>query len=161
MAKSKGSMEDGSRLICQNRKAYHDYEIVETLEAGMVLLGTEVKSLRDGRANLKDSYAKVKKGEVFLYGLHISPYSHASYDNHDPERVRKLLLHAYEIKKLLGKTQEKGFSLIPLKLYFKGGRVKVQIALAQGKKSYDKRQSLKKKEERRELDRVRKRYRVS
>jgi len=154
-------MEDGSRLICQNRKAYHDYEIVETLEAGMVLLGTEVKSLRDGRANLKDSYAKVKKGEVFLYGLHISPYSHASYDNHDPERVRKLLLHAYEIKKLLGKTQEKGFSLIPLKLYFKGGRVKVQIALAQGKKSYDKRQSLKKKEERRELDRVRKRYRVS
>jgi SsrA-binding protein len=161
MTKNKGSVEDGSRLICQNRKAYHDYEIVETLEAGMVLLGTEVKSLRDGRANLKDSYAKVKKGEVFLYGLHISPYSHASYDNHDPERVRKLLLHAYEIKKLFGKTQEKGFSLIPLKLYFKGGRVKVQLALAQGKRSYDKRQSLKKKEERRELDRVRKRYNAS
>lgn len=161
MPKSKGSTEEGSRLICQNKKAYHDYEIVETLEAGMVLLGTEVKSLRDGRANLKDSYAKVKKGEVFLYGLHISPYSHASYNNHEPERVRKLLLHAYEIKRLLGKTQEKGFALIPLRLYFKGGRVKVQIALAQGKKSYDKRQSIKKKEEKRELDRVRKRYKVS
>mgnify|MGYP001414812571 CR=1 FL=1 len=161
MPKSKESTEEGSRLICQNKKAYHDYEIVETLEAGMVLLGTEVKSLRDGRANLKDSYAKVKKGEVFLYGLHISPYSHASYNNHEPERVRKLLLHAYEIKRLFGKTQEKGFSLIPLRLYFKGGRVKVQIALAQGKKSYDKRQSIKKKEEKRELDRVRKRYKVS
>lgn len=162
MPKSKeNKREDGSRLICQNRKAYHDYEIVETLEAGMVLLGTEVKSLRDGRANLKDSYARVKKNEVFLYGLHISPYFHASYNNHDPERVRKLLLHSYEIKRLLGKTQERGFSLIPLKLYFKEGKVKVQIALAQGKKSYDKRQSIKKKEEKRELDRVRKRYKVS
>jgi SsrA-binding protein len=161
MTKNKGSAEDGTRLICQNRKAYHDYEILETIEAGMVLVGTEVKSLRDGRANLKDSYARIKKDEVFLYGLHISPYTHASYDNHDPERVRKLLLHTYEIKRLFGKTQEKGLSLIPLKLYFKGGRAKVQLGLAQGKKSYDKRHSIKDKEEKRELDRARKRYRDS
>lgn len=161
MAKTNAPTESGTRLICQNRKAFHDYEILDTLEAGMVLVGSEVKSLREGRANLKDSYAKVKKNEVFLYDLHISPYSHASYNNHEPERVRKLLLHAYEIRKLSIKTQERGFSLIPLKLYFKGGKVKVQIALAQGKKSYDKRQSIKNKEEKRELDRMRKRDRNS
>ncbi len=149
------------KLIAQNKKAYHDFEIGEKFEAGMVLLGTEVKSLRDGRANLKDSYAKVKKNEVFLVGLHISPYSHASYDNHDPERVRKLLLHRSEIKKLLGKTQERGFSLVPLKVYFKDGRVKVEIALARGKKEYDKRHSLKKKEETREMDRIKKRRDLS
>lgn len=147
---------EGSRLVCQNKKAYHDYEILETFEAGMVLLGTEVKSLRDGRANLKDSYAKVKKGEVFLYGLHISPYTHATYDNHDPERVRKLLLHNFEIKRMLGKTQEKGFALIPLKIYFSKGLAKVELALARGKKDYDKRESIKKKEERREMERMRK-----
>ena len=149
------------KLIAQNKKAYHDFEIGDKFEAGMVLLGTEVKSLRDGRANLKDSYAKVKKNEVFLVGLHISPYSHASYDNHDPERVRKLLLHRSEIKKLLGKTQERGYSLVPLKVYFKDGRVKVEIALARGKKEYDKRHSLKKKEETREMDRIRKRRDLS
>jgi len=154
MAKSKE--ESGNiRIISQNKKAFHDYEITDRFEAGMVLLGTEVKSLREGRANLKDSYARVKKSEVFLYGLHISPYTHATYDNHDPERVRKLLLHRFEIKKLLGKTQERGFSLIPLKLYFKDGRVKVEIALARGKREYDKRESLKRKEETRELSRMR------
>lgn len=154
--KAKAQPKQSTRLVCQNKKAFHDYEIMETFEAGMVLVGTEVKSLREGRANLKDSYAKVKKGEVYLYGLHISPYTHAFYDNHDPERVRKLLLHNYEIKRILGKTQEKGFALIPLKIYFSGGRAKVEIALARGKKLYDKRESIKKKEERREIDRMRK-----
>jgi SsrA-binding protein len=161
MSKTTSDKSGGIKLICQNRKAFHDYEIVETLEAGMVLVGTEVKSLREGRANLKDSYARIKRSEVFLYDLHISPYSHASHDNHDPERVRKLLLHRQEIKRLLGKTQEKGFSLIPLKIYFKEGKAKVEIALARGKKAYDKRESLKRKEGERELDRARKRYKIS
>jgi len=161
MTKTKSEKNTGIKLVCQNRKAFHDYEIVETIEAGLVLVGTEVKSLRDGRANLKDSYARIKRGEAFLYGLHISPYTHAYYDNHDPERVRKLLLHRQEIKRLLGKTQEKGFALIPLKIYFKEGKAKVEIALARGKKAYDKRESLKRKEETRELDRARKRYKIS
>lgn len=161
MNKVKDEKASGTKLICQNKKAFHDYEIVETLEAGLVLVGTEVKSLRDGRANLKDSYARIKRGEVFLYDLHISPYSHAYFDNHDPERVRKLLLHSQEIKRLLGKTQEKGLALIPLKIYFKQGRAKVEIALARGKKAYDKRESLKRKEGARELDRARKRYKIS
>lgn len=151
----------GTRLVCQNKKAYHDYEVLETFEAGMVLLGTEVKSLREGRANLKDSYAKIKKGEIFLYGLHISPYTHAYYDNHEPERVRKLLLHRYEIKRLFGKTQERGLSLIPLKVYFKEGKAKVELGLAKGKKLYDKRETLKRKEEAREMDRLRKRHKIS
>jgi SsrA-binding protein len=161
MTKTKSEKNTGIKLVCQNRKAFHDYEIVETVEAGLVLVGTEVKSLRDGRANLKDSYARIKRGEAFLYGLHISAYTHAYYDNHDPERVRKLLLHRQEIKRLLGKTQEKGFALIPLKIYFKEGKAKVEIALARGKKAYDKRESLKRKEETRELDRARKRYKIS
>ena len=161
MTKTKSEKNTGIKLVCQNRKAFHDYEIVETVEAGLVLVGTEVKSLRDGRANLKDSYARIKRGEAFLYGLHISAYTHAYYDNHDPERVRKLLLHCQEIKRLLGKTQEKGFALIPLKIYFKEGKAKVEIALARGKKAYDKRESLKRKEETRELDRARKRYKIS
>lgn len=155
MAKSQAP-EANIKIISQNKKAFHDYEITERFEAGMVLLGTEVKSLREGRANLKDSYARVKRNEVFIYGLHISPYTHATYDNHDPERVRKLLLHSSEIRKLLGKTQERGFSLIPLKIYFKDGRAKIEIALARGKKEYDKRESIKRKEENRELDRLRK-----
>ncbi len=161
MSKAKADNKEALRLVCQNKKAYHDYEIMETLEAGMVLLGTEVKSLREGRANLKDSYARIRKGEVFLIGLHISPYSHASYENHDPERERKLLVHNYEIRRLLGKTQEKGFSLIPLKIYFSGARAKVELALARGKKLYDKRESIKRKEGLRELDRMRKERRNS
>ncbi len=160
MSKTKGS-EEGIKIISQNKKAFHDFEITERFEAGMVLLGTEVKSLREGRANLKDCYAKVKRNEVFVYGLHISPYTHASYDNHDPERVRKLLLHRSEIKRLLGKTQERGFSLIPLKLYFRMGKVKIEIALAKGKKEYDKRESIKRKEDARELDRLRKHRKIS
>jgi len=160
MSKAKET-EEKIKIISQNKKAFHDFEIGERFEAGIVLLGTEVKSLREGRANLKDSYAKVKRNEVFLVGLHISPYSHASFDNHDPERIRKLLLHRAEIKKLMGKTQERGYSLVPLKVYFKDGRAKVEIALARGKKEYDKRESIKRKEETREMDRLRKRNRMS
>ncbi|HDM75768.1 MAG TPA: SsrA-binding protein SmpB [Deltaproteobacteria bacterium] len=145
---------DSFKLICQNKKAKHDYFIDDILEAGIVLLGSEVKSLREGRVNLKDSYAKVKDGEVFLYGCHISPYPHASYNNHEPERVRKLLLHKREIKRLIGKTREKGYSLIPLRLYFRGGKVKVELALARGKKKHDKREAIKRREEDRELRRI-------
>jgi SsrA-binding protein len=162
MAKTeKPAAEGGTRLISQNKKAFHDYEIVERVEAGLVLLGTEVKAMREGRANLKDSYARVKKNEVYLYGLHVSPYSHASVDSHEPERVRKLLLHKSEIKRLLGKTAERGYSLIPLKLYFSKGIAKVELGLAKGKKEYDKRESIKRKEETRELDRIKKRGRLS
>jgi SsrA-binding protein len=161
MSKEQGKTGEAVRIVCQNRKAHHDYEIVDTVEAGMVLVGTEVKSLREGRANLKDSYARIKKGEAYLYGLHISPYSHAFYNNHDPERVRKLLLHRQEIKRLLGKTQERGFALIPLRIYFKKGKAKVELALARGKKLFDKRESLKRREEARDLERERKRYKIS
>ncbi|HOV86774.1 MAG TPA: SsrA-binding protein SmpB [Syntrophobacteraceae bacterium] len=162
MAKeAKNSERSPIRLVCRNKKAYFEYEILETFEAGMMLLGTEVKSLREGRANLKDSYARIKKGEVFLYDLHISPYPHASYNNHEPERVRKLLLHGFEIKRLQGKTQERGLSLIPLKIYFSHGRAKAELALARGKKLHDKRESLKKKDEARELQRLRRRDKIS
>ena len=122
----------------------------------MVLTGTEVKSLRMGRANLKDAYARVVNGEVFLYQMHISPYPFAYYDNHDPLRPRKLLLHAHEIKRLYGKVNEKGYALIPLRIYFKRGKVKLVIALARGKRSYDKREAIRKRDETRELDRARK-----
>ena len=161
MSKDKVIPNEGFRIVCQNKKAYHDYEILEKIEAGMVLLGTEVKSLRQGKANLKDCYARIRHGEVYLYGCHISAYSHASYDNHEPERVRKLLLHHFEIKRLFGKTQEKGCALIPLRIYFSKGKAKVELGLARGKKLYDKRESLKRKEETRELARVRKRERDS
>ena len=155
MAKTKNAPGNGIRIVCQNKKAFHDYEIVETLEAGIVLVGTEVKSLREGRANLKDSYAKVRKGEVYLIGLHISPYSHASAaSNHEPERTRKLLLHGREIKRLMGKTQERGFSLVALKVYFKEGKAKVEMGLAKGKAQYDKRETLKKRSWEREKGRL-------
>jgi SsrA-binding protein len=142
------------KVVCQNKKARYNYQILEVIEAGMVLLGTEVKSLRLGRANLKDSYARVKNGELFLMQSHISPYSHAYYDNHDPDRVRKLLVHKREIKRLQGKTQEKGLTLVPLKIYFKDGKAKVELGLARGKRTYDKRESLKRKTEQRELERA-------
>ena len=142
------------KVVCQNKKARYDYEIIEVIEAGMVLLGTEVKSLRQGRANLKDSYARVKDGELFLMQSHISPYTHAYHDNHEPDRVRKLLVHKREIKRLQGKTQEKGLTLVPLKIYFKDGKAKVELALARGKRSYDKRETLKRKTEERELERA-------
>lgn len=144
------------KVVCQNKKASHDYFIDEALEAGMILLGPEVKSLRDGRANLVDGYAKVRNGEVFLYNMHITPYPYAHYLNLDPKRTRKLLLNKREIRRLIGKTKEKGYALIPLKVYFKGSRAKVEIGLAKGKKLYDKRHSLKEKELKREMDQARK-----
>jgi SsrA-binding protein len=146
----------GEKLICQNKKAFHNYFIEETYQAGISLLGTEVKSLREGRANLGDSYGTIKKGEIFLVDAHISPYSFANRFNHDPLRTRKLLLHKREIRRLIGKVKEKGFTLIPLRLYFSSGRVKVEMGLAKGKKLFDKRETLKRKTMEREMERGRK-----
>ena len=142
------------KVICQNKKARHNYEITETFEAGIVLKGTEVKSLRIGKANLKDSYARIKNGEVYLIGTHISPYPFANYNNHAPLRDRKLLLKKQEIRKLIGKTKEKGLTLVPLKLYFKNGKVKVELALAKGKRLFDKRETLRRKTMEREAQRA-------
>ena len=147
-------MAGGIKIICNNRKARHDYTIEDTLEAGLVLKGSEVKSLRAGRANLKDSYADVRGEEIYLVGTHISPYDPAAHLNHDPERDRKLLLHRKEIGKLIGKVNERGLTLIPLKMYFKRGKAKVEIALAKGKRQYDKRETLKRKEADREMARA-------
>lgn len=144
------------KIVTKNRKAWHDYSIEEEIEAGMVLLGTEVKSLRAGRANLKDAYGRIDKGELFIHQMHISPYPFAYYDNHDPLRPRKLLLHKSELKRLEAKIREKGISVIPLKIYFKRGKAKVTIGLARGKRKYDKRQSIKEREMKRELDRANK-----
>ena len=142
------------KVICQNRKAYHDYHIEETFEAGIALSGTEVKSLREGKANVKDSYVIIKDNEVSLLNCHISPYSHGNIMNHDPLRTRKLLLHRKEINRLRGKTAIRGFTLIPLKIYFKGPYAKIEIALARGKKLFEKRETIKEKEARREIARA-------
>ncbi len=142
-----------SAAIATNRKAYHDYFIEETYEAGISLLGTEVKSLREGRVNLKDSYALIKDGEAFLLNCHISPYSHGNIQNHDPLRTRKLLLHKKEISRIWGKTTQQGLTLIPLKIYFRQGRVKVEIGIAKGKRQYEKRESIKEREAKREIER--------
>jgi SsrA-binding protein len=142
------------KIITQNKKAFHDYSIEETLEAGILLQGTEVKSLREGKANLKDSYVIVKNGEVFLLNCHISPYSHGNIMNHEPLRTRKLLMHKKEIAKLQDRAAQKGYSLIPLKLYFKNSHVKVEIGLAKGKKQYEKRETIKKREADREIERA-------
>ncbi len=141
------------KVVATNRKAFHDYHILETYEAGIALLGTEVKSLREGKANLKDSYAIVKNSEVFLLNCHISPYSHGNIFNHDPLRTRKLLLHRKEINKLHGHITQKGLTLIPLKVYFKDGKAKVELGLAKGKRQYEKREAIKEKESRREIER--------
>jgi SsrA-binding protein len=146
------SQADGDRAIATNRRARHEYEILESLEAGLVLRGTEVKSLRAGLVNFKDSYATVRNGEVWFLGCHISPYSHGTDANHDPERDRKLLLHDREIKRLAGKIAERGLTLVPLKLYFKRGRAKLEIGLGRGKKLHDKRSALREREVRREMD---------
>ena len=140
--------------ICQNKKARHEYHIEDTYETGIVLNGTEVKSLRIGRGNLLDSYARVENGEMMLYNMHISPYEQGNRYNHEPKRVRKLLMHKSEIMRLFGSVREKGYSLIPTKAYFKDGRVKVELALAKGKKTYDKRQDLAEKDARREIERA-------
>lgn len=149
MAKPKS----GIKYIAENRKARHDYFIHDTYEAGIALTGTEVKSLRRGRVNVKDSFCRLEGGEVWLEAMHISPYEQGNRFNHDPLRTRKLLLHKYEILKLIGKVKEKGYTLIPLNLYFKKGRVKVTVALVTGKKLYDKRQASAEKEANREMDR--------
>ncbi|MBE3568910.1 MAG: SsrA-binding protein SmpB [Bacillales bacterium] len=142
------------KVVAQNKKARHDYFIEETYEAGIVLQGTEIKSIRAGRVNLKDSFARIQKGEVFLHNMHISPYEHGNRYNHDPLRTRKLLLHKKEILKLIGKTKEQGYSLVPLKLYIKDGYAKILLGLARGKKKWDKREDLKKKEAKREIERA-------
>lgn len=145
--------EAGNRLIANNKKAYHDYFIEDSFEAGISLAGTEVKSLRMGKCSIKESFVKIENGEVFIYGMHVSPYEKGNIFNKDPLRVRKLLLHKYEINKIQGKLDEKGFTLVPLKVYFKGSLVKVAIGLAKGKKQYDKRHDIAKKDQRREAQR--------
>lgn len=137
------------KVVATNREAYHNYHILETHECGIALTGTEVKSIRDGRCNLKDSYGLIREAEAWLMNAHISPYSHGNRENHDPTRMRKLLLHRKEIDRLAGKAQEKGLTLVPTKMYFKNGRIKVELAVAKGKKLYDKRET----EKRREADR--------
>jgi SsrA-binding protein len=142
------------RIVATNRRARHEYEILETFEAGLVLRGTEVKSLRTGQVNFKDSYATVRGGEAWLLGCHISPYSHGTDANHDPERDRKLLLHGREIRRLVGKIAEKGLTVVPLKMYFKAGRAKLEIGLARGKKLHDKRATLRERQNLREMDKA-------
>ncbi len=146
---STSSPPSSDRLIADNRKARHDYHLFDTYEAGVVLLGTEVKAIREGRVNLRDSYGRIEGGEVFLFNVHISPYSHRGYAGHEPLRRRKLLLNRSEIRKLVGKIVERGFTLVPVRMYFKRGRVKVAVAVAKGKKEYDKRETIR----RREIDR--------
>jgi SsrA-binding protein len=145
---------DDIKVIVENRKAHHDYHIIETIEAGIVLTGTEVKSLRLGRVNVRDSFARVKDGEVFLHGMHISPYEQGNRFNHDPLRIRKLLLHRREINRLVGKIQERGYTMVPLKLYWKNGRCKVELALVKGKRLHDKRETLARKDAERRIERV-------
>ena len=145
--------ESGSRLIANNKKAYHDYFIEDTYEAGIELAGTEVKSMRMGKCSIKESFVQIENGEVFVYGMHISPYEKGNIFNKDPLRPRKLLLHQYEIRKIAAKIAEKGFTLVPLKVYFKGSLVKVEIGIAKGKKLYDKRQTIAKNDQRREAER--------
>lgn len=140
------------KLIANNKKAYHDFFIDDTFEAGVSLHGTEVKSLRMGKCSIKEAFVRIENGEVFVYGMHISPYEKGNIFNKDPLRVKKLLMHRYEINKLIGKIKEKGFTLVPLKVYFKGSLVKVEIGLARGKKLYDKREDIAKKDQRREAE---------
>ena len=149
MAKQK----EKQKLIANNKKAYHDYFIEESYEAGIALHGTEVKSMRQGKCSIKESFIRIENGEVFVYGMHVSPYEKGNIFNKDPLRVKKLLMHKYEINKLAGKVAEKGYTLVPLQVYFKNGRVKTQIGLARGKKLYDKRESIAKKDQRRETER--------
>ena len=152
MAKSKRKASPGD--VATNRQASYRYNLLERFECGMILTGTEVKSLRDGKAQLKDAYATIRDGEVWLIGLYIAPYGPASRENHDPERPRKLLLHRYEIERLVGRIRERGLTLVPTRIYFSGPHAKVEIALARGKDLYDKRQSIRERETRREVDRA-------
>ncbi|MGN0401934.1 MAG: SsrA-binding protein SmpB [Acetatifactor sp.] len=144
---------ESQKLIANNKKAYHDYFIDETYETGVVLHGTEVKSMRQGKCSIKEAFIRIENGEVFVYGMHVSPYEKGNIFNKDPLRVKKLLMHKYEINKLTGKVAEKGYTLVPLQVYFKEGKVKVEIGLARGKKLYDKREAIAKKDARRETER--------
>ena len=146
----KTERELAQQNIAENRKAFHDYHIVDTYEAGLALLGTEVKSIREGNVNLRDSFARVEAGEVWIYNVHISPYSHRGYSDHEPTRRRKLLLHRREIRKLIGKTVERGMTLVPVRLYFRNNRVKVALGLAKGKQARDKRETIRAREADRE-----------
>lgn len=149
MAADKTEREKAQRVVADNRKAFHDYHVLETWEAGLVLLGTEIKAIREGRVNLRDSFARVDNGEVWLANVHISPYSHTGYAHHEERRQRKLLMHKHEINKLTGLVRERGLTLVPLQLYFKNGRLKTQLALVKGKQTHDKREAIR----RREVDR--------
>lgn len=148
------------KLIAENRKAHHDYFVEDTYEAGIVLVGCEVKSIRQGQVNLRDSFAIIKNGEVFAVGMHVAPYQMGSYFNHDPRRNRKLLLNKAEIRKLKAKVEQKGYTLVPLKIYFKDALVKVELGLCKGKETHDKRESIKRREEDRKIDRIKKEYNV-
>jgi len=152
--KTSGAKSDGIKIIVQNRKARHDYTVLDTYEAGLELQGTEVKSLRQGKANLTDSYARVDDGEVFLHNLHISEYTQGNRFNHDPVRKRKLLLHKHEINRLRGRVEERGLTLVPLRLYFKKGKAKIELGLARGKREYDRRQDIARRDARREMERA-------
>jgi SsrA-binding protein len=144
-----GDRKKAERIIAENRKAQYDYHLLETFEAGMALVGTEVKAIREGRVNLRDSFARAENGEIYVHGVHIGAYSSRGYADHEPLRPRKLLLHRQEIRKLIGKTTERGMTLVPVRMYFKNGRVKIAISLAKGKKDYDRRETIR----RREVDR--------
>ena len=150
MAGPKTEREKAHRTIAENRKARHDYHILDTWEAGIALLGTEVKSIREGRVNLRDSYARIDNGEVWMMNVHISPYSHRGYSDHEPTRKRKLLLQRQEIRKLIGRTVERGMTLVPTRMYFKNGHVKIALGLARGKQAHDKRETIKRREADRE-----------
>ena len=154
MAQNNGKSDDGFELIVENRKARHDFFVEESLEAGLALTGTEVKSLRAHRANLRDSYARIKNGEAFLLGVHIGAYAPAGQFSHKETRDRKLLMHRREIDRLWGRVREQGYSLVPMKIYFKNGRAKIELALVKGKRAYDKRASIARKQSRREIERV-------
>jgi SsrA-binding protein len=151
--------EDGTKLIARNKKAFHDYQILDKWEAGIALRGTEVKSLRNGKVQMGDAYARIEDGQTYLVGLHISPYDKAALDNHDPTRKRKLLLHGREIRRLATKVRERGFTLIPLRLYFRRGYAKVELGLATGKRQFDKRQKIKEREHKRRMDHAMRRRR--
>jgi SsrA-binding protein len=154
MARKQNQAEEGIKVICRNKRAFHQYEVHDTLECGLVLTGTEVKSLRDGHATLEDAYAKIDGGEVWLLGCDIPEYAMGNRMNHKPKRPRKLLLHRREIAKFAGKASQRGFTLVPLKLYFKDGRAKVEVAVCRGKANYDKRQALKKADAQRDIQRA-------
>src|SRR5262245_31104556 len=143
---AKTEREKAQKIIADNRKALHDYHIIDEWEAGVVLLGTEVKAIREGRVNLRDSYARLDRGEVWLLNVHVSPYSHTGYAHHEEKRQRKLLLNRHEIQKLTGRVAEKGLTLVPLEMYFKNGRIKIALALAKGKQAHDKRETIRRKE---------------